>query len=155
VPFGGRDHDWAALEFGAWIAAGRGVSLRLLGTEAGLEDGGRDASGLLASASLVVQQVAGVVAEPVLIEPGSGGVLQAASGAGLLVIGLSDRWRHEGIGSTRSTIAREAPAPLVFVRRGSRPGVLAPRERVTGFGWSTTRYSPEMPKQQGPPRSAD
>ena len=30
VPFGGAEHDWAALELGAWIAAVRGAPLRLL-----------------------------------------------------------------------------------------------------------------------------
>ena len=67
VPFGGADHDWAALELGAWIAHSSGAPLRLLGAAGGGE-GGRDASRLLANASLVVQQLAGVVAEPVLVD---------------------------------------------------------------------------------------
>ena len=52
------------------------------------------------------------------------------------MIGLSDRWREEGLGPTRSEIARTAPAPVLFVRRGTRPGALAPREDVTRFTWS-------------------
>jgi len=63
-------------------------------------------------------------------------VIEAAAGAGLLVVGLSDRWREEGLGPTRSEIARAAPAPVLFVRRGTRPGALAPREDVTRFSWS-------------------
>ena len=47
-----------------------------------------------------------------------------------------DRWREEGLGPTRSEIARAAPAPVLFVRRGTRPGALAPREDVTRFSWS-------------------
>ena len=31
VPFGGAEHDWAALELGAWLAASTGAPLRLLG----------------------------------------------------------------------------------------------------------------------------
>jgi hypothetical protein len=62
--------------------------------------------------------------------------VETASGAGLLVIGLSDRWREEGLGPTRSEIAKAAPAPVLFVRRGTRPGALAPREDVTRFSWS-------------------
>jgi len=136
VPFGGADHDWAALELAAWIAAASGAPLRLLGSSGRLQDG-RDAGGLLASASLVVQQFAGVSAEPILAEPGRDGILAAAAEAGLLVVGLSERWRKEGLGETRRAIARSAPAPIVFVRRGTRPGALAPATEMTRFGWST------------------
>jgi Kef-type K+ transport system membrane component KefB len=136
VPFGGADHDWAALELASWIAAASGAPLRLLGS-AGRRDDGRDASGLLANASLVVQQFAGVTAEPVLAEPGRDGILAATAGAGLLVVGLSERWRKEGLGETRRAIARSAPAPIVFVRRGTRPSALAPVTDMTRFGWST------------------
>jgi Kef-type K+ transport system membrane component KefB len=136
VPFGGADHDWAALELASWIAAASGAPLRLLGSVGRREDG-RDASGLLANASLVVQQFAGVSAEPILAEPGREGILAATAGAGLLLVGLSERWRREGLGETRRAIARAAPAPIVFVRRGVRPGALAPATEMTRFGWST------------------
>jgi Kef-type K+ transport system membrane component KefB len=136
VPFGGADHDWAALELASWIASASGAPLRLLGSSGRQEDG-RDASGLLANASLVVQQFAGVSAEPILAEPGREGILAATAGAGLLLIGLSERWRREGLGETRRAIARSAPAPIVFVRRGTRPGALAPATEMTRFGWST------------------
>ncbi len=136
VPFGGADHDWAALELASWIAAASGAPLRLLGS-AGRQEDGRDASGLLASAALVVQQFAGVTAEPVLAEPGREGILAATAEAGLLVVGLSERWQKEGLGETRRAIARAAPAPIVFVRRGARPGALAPTTDMTRFGWST------------------
>jgi hypothetical protein len=136
VPFGGADHDWAALELASWIAAASGAPLRLLGFS-GQQRDGRDASGLLANASLIVQQFAGVSAEPILAEPGREGILAATAGAGLLIVGLSERWRREGLGETRRAIARSAPAPIVFVRRGERPGALAPSTEMTRFGWST------------------
>ncbi|HEU4396832.1 MAG TPA: cation:proton antiporter [Actinomycetota bacterium] len=136
VPFGGAEHDWAALELGAWIASSYGAPLRLLGAAAD-DDSRRDASRLLANASLVLQQLAGIAAEPLLIEPGREGVLHAAEGAGLLVIGLSEQWRDEGLGPVRSQIARTAPAPTLFVRRGSRQGALAPRDSLTRFTWSS------------------
>jgi hypothetical protein len=136
VPFGGAEHDWAALELGAWVASSWGAPLRLLGAEADVAAGERDASRLLANASLVVQQLAGVASEPVIVRPGRRGVLDASGGAGLLVVGLSDRWRQEGLGPARSEIARHAEAPVLFVRRGRRPGALAPREDVTRFAWS-------------------
>jgi len=136
VPFGGAAHDWAALELGAWIATVHGARLLLLGVEADPESGERDASRLLANASLVVQQLAGIAAEPLLVERGREGVLRAAEDAGLLAIGLSERWRSEGLGPARSAIARAAPAPVIFVRRGLRPGALAPADNMTRFTWS-------------------
>jgi len=141
VPFGGADSDWAALELGAWVAGSSGARLRLLGA-AGDDAGRRDASRLLANASLVLQQLAGVAAEPLLIDPGREGVLRAAEGAGLLVVGLSERWREEGLGETRAEIARSAPVPTLFVRRGARWGALAPPDSATRFAWSTTGPPP-------------
>ena len=141
VPFGGAEHDWAALELGAWIAAANGAPLKLLGS-AGTTDEGRDATRLLGNASLVVQQFAGIPAAPLIADPGPEGLIAAAGGAGLLVVGLSDRWRKEGLGATRSEIARSAPAPVLFVRRGLRPGALAPRGDVTRFTWSSPGHGP-------------
>jgi len=135
VPFGGAEHDWAALELGAWIAAASRAPLKLLGTSRGDEQG-RDASRLLANASLLVERFTGVLAEPVIVPAGRDAVVAAAADAGLLVIGLSDRWRREGLGSTRTEIAQAAPAPILFVRRGLRAGALAPRGDMTRFTWS-------------------
>jgi hypothetical protein len=136
VPFGGGDHDWAALELAAWIASTKQAPLKLLGA-AGGSDGQGDASRLLGSASLVVQQLAGIATEPVLVDLRGEGLLKAAQVAGLLVVGLSDRWRSEGLGPVRAAIAKAAPAPILFVRRGVRLGALAPRAGdVTRFAWS-------------------
>jgi Kef-type K+ transport system membrane component KefB len=136
VPFGGTEHDWGALELGAWLAKVWGAPLRLLGAAGTASDSQRDASRLLANASLIVQQFAGVVAEPVLIDPGRKGVLEGAQQAGLLIVGLSDRWRQEGLGPVRSEIASLASAPTLFVRRGRRPGALTPAGTATRFAWS-------------------
>jgi Kef-type K+ transport system membrane component KefB len=140
VPFGGAEHDWTALELAAMVASVQGVPLQLMGV-AGGDGGDRDASRLLANASLVVQRFAGVHAEPVLVETGRGGILDAARDAGLLVVGLSDRWRQEGLGPVRSEIARSAQAATVFVRRGKRPGALAPGSE-TRFAWSRMVTTP-------------
>jgi Kef-type K+ transport system membrane component KefB len=136
VPFGGAEHDWAALELGAWIAAATGAPLRMLGA-AGQTDDTKKATRLLGDASMLVQQYAGIAAEPVIADPGREGIIEAAEGSGLLVLGLSDRWKQEGLGPTRSEIAKAAPAPTLFVRRGLRPGALAPRGDVTRFTWSS------------------
>ena len=135
VPFGGAEHDWAALELAAWTCAATSAPLKLLGAAGQSEDRAR-VSRLLGDAGLLVQQYAGVSAEPLVAEPGREGVVDATGRAGLLVIGLSERWEREGLGRTRSEIARAAPAPVLFVRRGTRPGALAPREDVTRFTWS-------------------
>ena len=136
VPFGGREHDWAALELAAWLSSATGAPLKLLGS-AGQTEEDRDASRLLANASMLVQRFVGVASEPVITEPGREAIIDAAAGAGLLVVGLSDRWRQEGLGPTRSELASSAPAPILFVRRGERAGALAPREDVTRFTWSS------------------
>jgi hypothetical protein len=136
VPFGGAEHDWSALELGAWLAAQTKAPLKLLGA-AGQTDEGGSVGRLLGDASLLVQQLTGIGPEPVVAEGGREGIVAAAEGVGLLVIGLSDRWRQEGLGPTRSEIAKAAPAPVLFVRRGTRPGALAPRRDVTQFAWSS------------------
>jgi len=65
LPLGGADHDWSAIELAAWLARSLATPLRLVGTEADEARGRRDASRLLARASLLVQQVVGIVTEPV------------------------------------------------------------------------------------------
>src|SRR5947209_19510061 len=99
---------------------------------------------MLADAGLVAQQTTGVATEPMVVEDGRAGIVSAAGGAGLLVIGLSDRWRREGLGPTRSEIAKAAPAPVLFVRRGTRPGLFAPRDNVTQFRWSMAGTPPAV-----------
>jgi DNA-binding SARP family transcriptional activator/nucleotide-binding universal stress UspA family protein len=136
VPFGGSDHDWAALELGAWFAAARGAPLRLLGTDATADEGGRDASRLLAHAALAAQQLVGIATVPELAEPGVEGVVRAADSAGLLVMGLGQTWRQSGLGEVRAAVARAAPPPVLLVRRGLRPGGLAPGASLTRFTWS-------------------
>ena len=141
VPFGGGDHDWAALELAAWIASSTEAPLKLLG--AGNGNGGGDASKVLDSAALVVRQLAGIETEPLLVNLSNGGIVPATEGAGLLVVGLSERWKSEGLGPVRAAIAKAAPAPILFVRRGARAGALAPRTGdVTTFAWSRVGPTP-------------
>jgi DNA-binding SARP family transcriptional activator len=139
TPFGGVDHDWSAIEVAAWLAASFETTLRLLGTEADPAEGRRDASRLLARASLLVQQVIGIVTEPVLVPPGERGVLDASRDARLLVIGLSERWRTEGVGAVRLAVAARAASPTLLVRRGVRPGGIAPDHSLTRFTWTLAR----------------
>ena len=135
VPFGGAEHDWAALELGSWLSSATGAPLKLLGA-GGQTDEGKSVTRLLGDAGLLVQQTTGVATESLVTSGGRDGIVSAAAGAGLLVIGMSERWRREGLGPTRSEIAKAAPAPVLFVRRGTNKGVFAPRENVTQFGWS-------------------
>ena len=132
VPFTGAEHDWSAVEVGAWLARTRQVRLVLAGP-AGEE---RDASQLLARASLAVQRALGVAAEPLLVEPDAEDLLRATEKAGLVVAGLTDRWRKEGIGPVRSMLAERSRSPVLLVRRGLRPGGLAPIDSYTRFTWS-------------------
>jgi hypothetical protein len=84
----------------------------------------------------MIQRVVRVPAEPLLIPAGREGVLQAAEGAALIVFGLSERWPQEGLGETRLALAREAPVPVLLVRKGLRPGGIAPQQTMTRFTWS-------------------
>jgi hypothetical protein len=133
VLFAGSDHDWTAIEVGAWLAGAQNVPLRLAGPAEGVE---RDASRTLASASLAVQRVLGIAAEPLLVSPAPRDVLAAAEEAAVIVVGLPARPRRDGLGPVRSALAAEARPPALLVRRGVRPGGLAPRESLTRFTWT-------------------
>jgi DNA-binding SARP family transcriptional activator len=132
VPFVGAEHDWAAIELGAWVAGAQDVPLLL----AGPVEAGRDASLLLANASLAVQRALGVVAEPLLLNPSPRALVRAAEGAGMAVVGLPHAWRSEGVGEARRALALDAGIPVLLVRKGLRPGGLAPRRSLTRFTWS-------------------
>jgi DNA-binding SARP family transcriptional activator len=134
VPFGGLEHDWCALELGAWTAAALGVPLRVLGTTE--DDEHRDASRLLAAVSMAIQRIVGIGIEPQLVAPGSDSVVNGSRQASLLLLGLGDRWRQEGLGVTRTAIVAATEAPVAVVKHGARPSGLAPREGSTRYRWS-------------------
>ena len=128
VLFGGDRDEWAALELGARLARAHGLPLRLLGSEA--TGGRRDASRLLASASLALQRFAGTAAEPVLVEPGAEGILAER---GSVVVGSLPAGE---LGVTRRTLLERSSVPVLLVRAGLRPGGLAPERTLTRFSWS-------------------
>lgn len=136
VPFGGGEHDWAALELSAQLASALSVPLTLVGTDADPRSARPDASRLLADASLAVQRVIGVETTPLLAEATEEALLAAVAAATVVVVGLSPRWRREGIGSARRALLRDARVPVVLVHRGLRPGGLAPPGSRTRFSWS-------------------
>jgi DNA-binding SARP family transcriptional activator len=136
VPFGGAEHDWAALELATWAAAASGVSVRMLGSRGTPLAGRRDASRLLASAALAVQQLAGVPTETVLAAAGPEAVIEAAEDSSLVVFGCSGRWRTEGLGLVRVAVASAVDCSVLLVHRGLRPGGLSPRDSLTQFTWS-------------------
>jgi hypothetical protein len=145
APFGGAEHDWAAIELAAWVARAQNAPLTLLGTEADPQEETRDASRLLARASLVVQRATDVAAEPLLVPPGADGIVKAAEAGGLLVVGLSTRKRQKGLGEVRLELVRRARPPVLFVRKGLRPGGLAPAETLTRFTWSLSQLGRKTP----------
>jgi DNA-binding SARP family transcriptional activator len=134
VPFSGFDHDWAAVELGAWLATSLERPLRLAGPSTG--PSGRDASRMLASASLALQRALGVEAEPAIVDPSPEALVAEAAGSGVVVVGLTERWRREGLGRARTALATAAGVPTLLVRRGLRPGGLAPRSGDTRFTWT-------------------
>ena len=98
VPFGGASHDWAAVELGAWLALNTDASLRLAGASGAY--GGRDASRLLASASLAVQRAFSVPAEPLLVDPDPDALVATAQDCG------------SGGGGAHRALAAGGPGPL-------------------------------------------
>jgi DNA-binding SARP family transcriptional activator len=138
VPFVGAEHDWSAIELGAWLAGAWQVPLRIAGPSVE----GRDSSRLLASASLAVQHAYGIAAEPLLVAPGPEQLVRASTDASVVIVGLSDRWQKEGLGQARGALTQLATTPVLLVRRGLRPGGLAPRESRTRFTWSLKPRSP-------------
>jgi len=134
VPFSGAEHDWAAVELGAWMSRAVGAPLQVAGAATGAP--GRDSSRLLANVSLAIQRALGVDAEPLLVDPAPEALVQAGADAGVVVVGLTDRWRREGLGRARTALATAGGRPAVLVRRGLRPGGLAPRDSDTRFTWT-------------------
>jgi hypothetical protein len=131
VAFAGSEHDWAAVEVGAWMAAATGSELALAGPSA---DGQGAASRSLAAASLAVQRAVGIDAAPLLV--GGNELAAAARGARMVLCGLPLDWRRNGLGSVRTALVRDAPSPVLLVHRGPRPGGLAPADSATRFTWS-------------------
>jgi nucleotide-binding universal stress UspA family protein len=101
------------------------------------QDGEQAVQRRLDDAAMLVRDFARVQVSTESMPSGREWIVAAARGAGLLVVGLSERWRSEGLGETRSALARSVTTPVLFVRRGSRPGALAPQEDFTRFGWSS------------------
>lgn len=128
VPFGGARSEWRALELGAWLAQAHGRTLRLLGVEASGER--RDASRLLAAASLALQRFAGVGAQTSLVAPGADAIL--AESAFAIVASLPGARPDE----TRRALLERARVPVLLVHGGLRPGGLAPDRTLTRFSWS-------------------
>ena len=130
VPFGGSEHDWAAAELAALLARASGSALRVIGA---LTDDD-DASRLVARVGLAIQRAVGVTVEPILSEATVPGLLTALAGT-TAIMGVSERWRSEGLGPFRQQLVDAAPG-ILMIRRGLRPGLLAPPTFGTRFAWS-------------------
>jgi DNA-binding SARP family transcriptional activator len=126
VLFGGAAEDWKAVEIAAVLARSCGLSLRLLGVE--------DASTLLARAALVVQRFVGVATQPALFDPRDPQSPAVAATGGTMVAGISG-WSDRGLSPARLRLL-EAGVPLLLVRGGPRPSLLAPARSLTLFSWS-------------------
>jgi hypothetical protein len=78
--------------------------------------------------------VADVDVAPVLAEPDR--LVEVVDGGGGVAVGISPRWRSEGLGEARRALVRDARATVIFVHCGPRPGLLAPQESQTRFTWT-------------------
>jgi DNA-binding SARP family transcriptional activator len=134
VAFGGGEDDWAALELAAWLTSAAEAPLKLVGTAGDPSRGRRDASRLLADASLAVQRVVGVSAEPLLAEPTPEALRAALEPATVVLTGFPARWPADS-GGRHGAVLHAGP-PALFVHRGTRPSGLAPPENRTRFSWA-------------------
>ena len=137
VPFFGSEHDWAALELAGRVCQGSAAPLRLVGATDPQE--GIDSSFLLATASLALQRLTGVVATPSLTSREPESIVDACAGARLIVTGLSSRGLGAVLGSWRLALARAAIAPMLLVRRGVRPGLGSPHDAGTRYTWTVVK----------------
>ncbi len=137
VPFFGSEHDWAALELAGRICESAAAPLRLVGAAEPQE--GIDSSFLLATASLALQRLTGVVATPALARRDAEAMVAACTGGRLIVTGLSSRGLGASLGSWRLALARAGIAPMLLVRRGVRPGLGAPHEAGTRYTWTVLK----------------
>ena len=152
-----------ALEFAAWLARAGGLALRLVGAVGVANGGGRDASRLLADASLIVQRCAGIVAEPVA-RPGVCGShhddwscrLERARGRGGA---LGDR---QAVTSTvvrgprrlaREANAVHAPAEMSASPRLSARGAAGPRRDGHRLQGRRSRARETRGAEADPPRA--
>jgi DNA-binding SARP family transcriptional activator len=142
TPFSGGGNDWGALELSAWLAAATGGALRLAGSAADPATGRRDASRLLAVASLAVQELARVLAEPVVVEPTPAAMLAVMAEADVAVLALPTDWAEAGLGRFRTAVLRDSPVPVLLVRSGVRPGGLTPPAGLTRYSWSLAGEAP-------------
>jgi hypothetical protein len=128
VPFGGGREEWAALELAAWLTRAHALRLRLLGTA--LAEESRDASRILAGASLALQRFAGIAADPAIVARGAEGIL--AEPGSLLVASLPTA----ELDGTRRALVERTTVPVLLVHAGLRPSGLAPDRTLTRFSWS-------------------
>lgn len=146
VPFGGAEHEWAATELASSIAAGHDAPLRLIGVSGDEAAGTTGADRLLAEAALLAQRFGGVRTETRLVPPTPAAILDAAADAGMLVVGLSPRWRSQGLGAARIGLVRRAQASILFVRAAEGKGrageTVAPWSQISG-GTATWAAPPQ------------
>ena len=112
VPFVGAEHDWTAIELGAWLAGAWQVPLRLAGPSvegARLKPAARER--LTRRPARARRRRRTAAPRP---RPGGAGARRPA--APLVVVGLSDRWQKEGLGTARAALAQ-----LATTRRAARP----------------------------------
>jgi hypothetical protein len=107
------------------LALATSAPLRLIGTTADPRRERRDASRLLADASLSVQRLVGVDTQPLLADPTEEALVAAVESATVVVVGISPRWRGEGIGAVRRALvddgcATDTPRPPGSASRRSR-----------------------------------
>ena len=156
VPFTGAEHDWAAVELGAWLARPLGLALPArrarrpeprAATPAGCSPARRSPS----SARLALPPSR-------CSSTGPGSARRAADGGRqIAVVGLTDRWRHEGLGRTMTARASDRCATDPGASRGAarRPRACATASQIHLDRRGLTELSPPSSGAGGARRPAE
>ena len=139
VPFGGAEHDWAAVEVAAWIARASGASLLLAGAEGDPGLGKRDASRSARERGAPRPARRRVATEPLLVPRGPRG----HRSRGRPTPGWSS-WASPASGARRASARPASRSPGTPPARPCSSGAACGRE-AWRRGESLTRFTWSLP----------
>ena len=134
VPFVGGEHDWAAVELGAWLARAFDAQLLLAGASVGDTDATPAGSWQMRRSRCSGRS--GSRPSRCSSRPSRTRSCGPRRGPPSSASACPTAGIATGSGPTRTAIATRSDGPTILVRRGVRPGGLAPRGADTRYTWT-------------------